>query len=225
MSDLDEYIFEKIKNTTKRFYFGDIPVNQDDDLPDGVNFKAILKTMEKSLPPHYFDGLKAINIVHLDEFDEREVNAVYRDSQFFITNKQDNAEDLLDDLVHESAHHIEERYTDFIYSDNKVKSEFLKKRAELEFELRSEGYWTKEYNFKNYRYNSDFDKFLYNRVGKNMLKRTTSGMFVRPYASVSLREYFATGFEAFYLGNKEKLDQVSPMLYDKINELHNLTRK
>jgi len=48
----------------------------------------------------------------------------------------------------------------------------------------------------------------------------TTGLFIRPYASISLREYFATGFEAYYLGKKNSLEKISPMLYDKINELH-----
>jgi hypothetical protein len=54
-----------------------------------------------------------------------------------------------------------------------------------------------------------------------MLKMVTTGIFIRPYASVSIREYFATGFEAYYLGKQEALEKISPMLYDKITELHN----
>ena len=49
-------------------------------------------------------------------------------------------------------------------------------------------------------------------------------MFIRPYASVSLREYFATGFEAYYLGKRDSLEKISPILYDKINALHNYGR-
>jgi len=225
MNELDEYIFEKVQNTTKKFHVGGVPVHEDDELPEGFNLKSVLKTLEDHLPSYYFDGLKGITIKHLDEFDERNVIAVYRDSQFFISNKQDDSKDLLDDLVHEFAHHLETRKSELIYGDEKIEQEFLKKRSQLEFELRSEGYWTKEYDFDNVEYNEEFDNFLYKRVGRNMLKLATTGMFIRPYAAVSLREYFATGFEAYYLGDKEKLDQTSPLLYDKIDELHNLTRK
>ena len=49
----------------------------------------------------------------------------------------------------------------------------------------------------------------------------TAGMFVRPYSSVSLREYFGTGFEEYFLGSKEKLQKISPELYNKIDELVN----
>ena len=47
----------------------------------------------------------------------------------------------------------------------------------------------------------------------------TAGIFIRPYAAISLREYFATGFEAYYLGKQNELEKISPMLYDKINDL------
>ena len=112
-------------------------------------------------------------------------------------------------------------YPEEIYADQKIKKEFLKKRAELEFELRSEGYWTKEYDFTNLKYDNDLDIFLYKRVGKNLIKMMTAGMFVRPYASISLREYFGTGFEEYFLGNKEKLNKISPELFKKIDELVN----
>ena len=49
----------------------------------------------------------------------------------------------------------------------------------------------------------------------------TAGIFIRPYASVSMREYFATGFEAYMLGQKETLKTISPALYNKIDSLVN----
>ena len=129
----------------------------------------------------------------------------------------------MDDLVHEFAHHMETIFPEKIYADKKLIREFLKKRQELKFELQSEGYWVDEYDFENLKFNSDFDKFLYKRVGRNMLRLITSGMFIRPYAAVSLREYFATGFEAYYTGKEESLERISPVLFDKITELHNHT--
>ena len=70
-------------------------------------------------------------------------------------------------------------------------------------------------------YDPDFDKFLYKRVGGNALRMVTAGIFVRPYSSVSMREYFATGFEAYFLGKKELLKELSPELYKKIDDLVN----
>jgi len=217
-----DYIFEKTKNTTRHFKFGNIPVYENDPVPDNIDIYSIFKAVEKNLPSHYFDGIEAVVIDHLPEFDRRTVNAVYRDKKFFISNKQDNANDLLDDVVHEFAHHLETKYPEFIYEDKKLINEFIKKRNELKFELQSEGYWVNEYNFDSLKFNQSFDDFLYKRVGRNMLKMVTMGIFIRPYGAVSLREYFATGFEAYYLGKKDILNKISPHLYDKIEELHYL---
>lgn len=215
-----EYILEKVDNTPKHFLFGRIKVDEIDPMPKNINLSAVLKSIENNFPPHYFNNLQGVKIIHLQEFDEREVNALYRDNILFITNKQKDTKDLMDDIIHEFAHHMEILFPEKIYSDKKLINEFKRKRKQLEFELKSEGYWTKEYDFSDLKYNEDFDIFLYKRVGRNMLRMVTTGIFIRPYASVSLREYFATGFEAYYLGKQDTLQRISPNLFDKINELH-----
>jgi hypothetical protein len=215
-----DYIEEKVKNTTRYFKFGNIEVEQLEPTPENINLPAIFKTIENNLPPHYFHKLKGIKIGHTQEFDDRGVNAVYRDQSFQITNRQSNAKDIIEDIVHEFAHHMEILFPEMIYGDKALIHEFVKKRNELKFELQSEGYWVKEYDFDQLKYDHAFDQFLYQRVGQNMLRLATAGLFIRPYASVSLREYFATGFEAYYLGKQDTLEKISPMLYDKVNELH-----
>ena len=215
------YIQERIKNTTKQFKFGNCSVEERDEMPSDINLPAIFKTVEKSLPPHYFTNLKGVVIEHLPEFDERGTNAVYRDNTFYITNNQSNADDLINDILHEFAHHLEANFPEIIYGDKKLINEFKKKREQLKFEIMSEGYWVDEYDFQDIKFNQKFDDFLYKRLGKNMLKMVTSGIFIRPYAAVSLREYFATGFEAYYLGQREYLKVNNPALHDKIEEIHN----
>lgn len=213
------YIEEKIKNTTKYFKFGNVAVNQVDD---DIDFSPVFRAVEKVFPASYFKDLKGVEVAHREEFDDRNISALYKDGVLYITSKQDNLADLADDLIHEMAHHIEITHNDEIYGDGEIKKEFLKKRKEIEFELKSEGYWTDEYDFSDISYNKDFDNFLYNRVAGNMLRLVTGGIYVRPYGAVSIREYFATGFEAYYLGNKEKLYKISPVLYNKIDKIHNL---
>ena len=215
-----DYITERVKNTTRHFRFGSVEVKENQPTPGNIDIQAIFKAIETNLPSHYFKDLEGVEIGHLDEFDEREVNAVYRDKKFYITNKQDDAKDLMEDIIHEFAHHMEIVFPKLAYSDKSLIHEFLKKRSQLKFELQSEGYWVKEYDFNNLKYDSNLDKFLYKRVGQNMLRMITSEIFIRPYSSISLREYFATGFEAYYLGKQESLEEISPMLFDKINELH-----
>tara|TARA_B100000214_G_scaffold303465_1_gene234170 strand:+ start:141 stop:809 length:669 start_codon:yes stop_codon:yes gene_type:complete len=220
---MKEYIRNKTKNTTRFFKFGGIDVEEFDKMPDNVNMDAVFKAVENNLPSHYFRDIEKVKIGNFKEFEDRGINALYRDNTLMVTSKQDNTQDLLDDIVHEIAHHVETLYPEVIYSSRSIINEFIKKRHELEFELKSEGYWTKDYDFDNLKYDQKFDSFLYDRVGKNTLKMLTHGSFVRPYASVSLREYFATGFEYYYLGKQDILEKISPMLYDKIDELHNLT--
>lgn len=218
-----EYIEDKVQNTTRHFKFGNTEVIEDDPMPVGFNLEAVLKSIEMTLPSHYFNNLKGIRIGHLEEFDTRDVNAVYRDRTFYISNQQESIADLLDDIIHEFAHHLETLFPEVIYSDQALINEFLKKRNQLKFELQSEGYWVNEYDFNNLKFDQQFDNFLYKRIGRNMLRTATAGIFIRPYAAVSLREYFATGFEAYYLGKEETLDKISPVLYNKITELHNHT--
>jgi len=215
-----DYILEKVKNTPTRFRLGGIEVEEIDPLPEDINLNHILKAIEKNFPSHYFNAVKGIKIEHLEEFDEREVNALYRDGYLYITNQQDDAEDIINDIIHEFAHHVETIYPEKVYGDESIKKEFLKKRKQLKQEIQSEGYWVNEYDFENLKFSNSFDLFLYKRIGKNLLRMLTSGLFIRPYSSVSLREYFATGFEAYYLGDRDLLKKISPFLYLKIDEIH-----
>jgi len=47
------------------------------------------------------------------------------------------------------------------------------------------------------------------------------GIFIRPYAATSLREYFAVGFETYYLKNSAEIRDISPVLFNNIHNLHN----
>lgn len=69
----------------------------------------------------------------------------------------------------------------------------------------------------SYDYNEEFDNFLYEEVGNQKLNYLVGDLFLRAYAAVSLREYFATAFEEFYLGEPKDIKYISPSLYKKIN--------
>ena len=217
-----DYILEKNSTTPKYFTFGNIEVHIEDKISNDLDPKQVLISIEKVLPRSFFNNLKKIYIGDFDHFEERNVNAMYNDNKLYISNKQDNYQDIVDDVVHEIAHHLETQHIEDIYGDGDIKKEFLKKRKQLEFELRSEGLWTDEYDFEDLKFDKKFDDFLYKRVGKNLLRMMTSGIFIRPYASVSLREYFATGVEAYYVGDRDILSKISPRLYEKIKRLNNL---
>jgi len=48
----------------------------------------------------------------------------------------------------------------------------------------------------------------------------TMGLFASPYGATSLKEYFANGFEKFYLGETRLVKATSPVLYNILTKLH-----
>ena len=139
-----------------------------------------------------------------------------------------NYQDLIDDVVHEIAHHVETEFIEEIYGDEKIKKEFLNKRKQLEFELRTEGLWTKEYDFENLKFDKNFDNFLYKRIGPNLLRMVTTGIFIRivseattlSHKSDMVPEEFDTDrFEGgsggrFFLSNLIILNEPEPLLFN-----------
>ena len=89
-----DYILEKVKDTTKHFKFGNVPVLQRDDLPNDMDGQAIFRSIEDLIPSKFFKGLKGVEIGHYEIFDKRDANALYKDGIFYITNQQDDAADL-----------------------------------------------------------------------------------------------------------------------------------
>ena len=145
---------------------------------------------------------------------------MYKDSSIFVSNEIKSNEDLLDDLIHEIAHSVEDQYDSFIYSDNKIEKEFIYKRKKLWMILKDEGMDVSLEDFLETKYNQNFDEQLYLEIGYPTLRMFSRNIFYSPYACTSLREYFANGFEAFFM--KEDiplLKRVSPVLYNRIIDL------
>ena len=155
-----------------------------------------------------------------EEFAERQINAFYKDGALYVSNTQDSNDDLYDDLVHETAHSLESPHGYFLYGDEKIKDEFLRKRKYLYDTLWARGYKAPLAVFMDTEYNQDFDMFLYEKVGYDKLSAIMTGIFINAYAATSLSEYFATGFVDFYINSDHKyLKQISPALYDKLFSL------
>ena len=165
--------------------------------------------------------LSLIDIVYIGEFNFFEdTNAVYKDGSLFISNEQDNEDDLLDDVIHEIAHAIEKKYGQLIYSDGLIEREFLFKRKKLKQILDNQGYIVNKHDFLNIEYNKDFDLFLYREIGYDILDMLTVNLLINPYSATSLREYFATGVEEYYMGKRLYLKKICPYIYRNISNLH-----
>jgi len=191
-----------------------------------VDMESVISKFESKLPAHVRDNVEMIIVGEFDEFEDRGINAFYKDSALYVSNIQTDNEDLLDDLVHETAHSIEEAYGYEIYADEKIKNEFLKKRFYLYEVLWGMGFKVPREVFLDTEYTKEFDMFLLQDVGYDKLSEIGKGIFISPYAATSLREYFATAFTEFYMypDSHGYLQKVSPEVYKKLAALHVLDK-
>ena len=74
----------------------------------------------------------------------------------------------------------------------------------------------------NIEYDKDIDNFLFKTVGYDILNQVAVNIFVSGYAATSVSEYFARGFEEYFIGDKTSLQKISPVLYTKIDKLVHL---
>lgn len=194
-------------------YFKDTIVND-------VDVEAVVAKVESRIPLHLLSEIEMIIIGWFQEFEERSVNAFYDSGTIYVSNVQDSASDLYDDIIHELAHSLEEAYGMQIYSDNKIVQEFLQKRNTLYDILWSQGFKAPKAIFRDTEFNEDFDDFLYKKIGYATLSPLIQGLFISAYAPTSIREYFATMFTEYYLSSEHKyLKKIAPALYEKITML------
>lgn len=211
---------EAIKNShskNKNFSIKGIEVFVVNKVADNINLRSVINKCLKRVPEHLLVNLDVIYIGQFKHLIDRQVQAIYKDSSIFMTNHQVDERDMVDDIVHEIAHSIEEVFQDQIYSDGTIEKEFINKRKMLWSILKQEGFEAELSDFLQPEYNSSFDNYLHTEVGYPTLSMLTSNMFYSPYGATSLREYFANGFEAYFTGDDiYRLKKVSPLLYNKL---------
>ena len=188
-----------------------------------VDVEKVISKLESLIPTQLLSEIEMIIIGHFDEFEERSINAFYKDGAIHVSNIQDNNADLLDDLIHETSHAVEIAYGQEIYADNRIKDEFLRKRTHLYDLLWALDFKAPKSVFLDPEYSEEFDEFLFKKVGYSKLSEIMMGLFVSPYAATSLSEYFATGFTEYYVHPNEHgfLKKTSPQLYNKIQKINN----
>ena len=222
-NNIIDFISESLKRNKKKkveYKFGDGYVFIKDPLPDNIDIQHVLDTVEELIPYSIRYMVESIMIGDFEEFREREINALYKDGSIYITNAQTDNEDMIDDIVHEIAHAVEEENGYDIYAlDNKLISEFRMKRHRLKSFLEDAGISTQGYDFGDVEYSLEFDDYLLHTVGYPVLSALCVGLFPTAYSPTSIREYFATGFEAYFLGDKDYLKKTCPVLYRKIKEI------
>ena len=214
-----EKSIEESKKLRTHYKMKNIDIYIKDMLPNNINPDVVFTYISKRIPAHLLSRIDIIYVGQFDIFKEKDVNAVYDDGAIYISNEQADINDMIDDIIHEIAHSVEEKYYDDIYGDQSIKKEFLGKRQRLYMELLTNDY--KPYNkIRNtYIYDEEIDMYFYKTVGYEKMWYLVGGLFLSPYAATSLREYFAIGFEYYYLKDRSQLKKECPFLYNKLSEL------
>ena len=223
----DDNVKNIIKTLSEKSYkqngqytlFGNTYIYVRDPLPENVDIEEVVQFLYSKMPQHLFSEVDAVYVGNFEELQDRQIQAMYRDGAIYCTNLQSNEEDMIDDLVHEIAHSLEQPYGMELYSDGMMELEFIGKRRRLKDLLEANGFEVEHINFSNPEYDEQFDMYLYQEIGYPILESITFGLFTNPYAATSLREYYASGFEQFILSDRELLKTISPVLFIKIQEI------
>jgi hypothetical protein len=209
------WIKESIKRGNKmrdHFNLGGVDVFIKDQLPEHIDVSFVFEYISSRIPFYFMEGVDIIYIGRFPEMKERDVNAFFENGAIYVTNKQDDEMDLIDDIIHEIAHAVENNYQEYIYSPGALQREFVAKRERLEI-LLSQDYNVPSDFIVNFDYDKDIDNFLYKDVGYDNLSQIAVNIFPSPYAVTSVREYWAKGFEEMFIGDKNQLRSLCPVLY------------
>ena len=219
----------KILSEKKRFYFNrGIEFVLDKPLKKDIDIEKVMGLLRSNLPVSSYVG---INNVYFGEFDilkKRSLTALHHKDNIYISSEVMSSEkEILDDLVHEFAHRFEENNSEKIYEDGKIINEYLGKMNRLH-DLITQDYdldyfGITYFDFINTEFDEKFDKFLYEKIGYEEMENMAPTLFIRPYAATSVREYFATGFEDYYLEGGLQLKKISPILHSRIELLEKNT--
>jgi len=199
------------------YYIYSIPVFVvEAELEPDVDIPAFCTEVEQILPASI---LKNVEVVYIGQFKHLgDRNAAYSNGGIYINSAEPTNFDMVENFVHEVAHSLEIDHGAAIYA-SEVMDEFRGKRERLRYLLEAEGYKINPALYSYMEYTEKFDNFLANEVGYPLLLTLTMGLFASPYGATSLQEYFANGFEKYFLDNPRRVRDISPVLYTKIEEI------
>ena len=212
---------KKVMKERREFnLFGTINVFIKDPLSREINMTDVIMDIEDTIPQHLFYEIDTIVVGQFKELNDRGIRAAYMDGGIYVTNEQPSDEQLFEDIVHEVAHSVEKMFDYDLYADGDLESEYLGKRKRFVDLMVADG--VKIPNRLRYEteYSKVFDEFLFYELGYDKAVSYTLGLFITPYASVSVSEYFATGFEMFFVqADHKQIKETCPILFKKLGEI------
>jgi len=187
--------------------------------PENIDLEFVFDYVAARVPKRLLDSVDVIYVGNFPEFEERDINAFYDSGAIFVICEQDDDKDMIDDIIHEIAHSVEDVYGHMIYDDPLLNNEFLGKRKRLYADLEAHDYNPPVDLQVQAEYSQKIDDYLYKDVTYDAMWHFVGGLFPSPYAATSLREYFARGFEEYTFGNTKELKETCPTLYKKLRML------
>ena len=203
------------------FNLSGVSVYIKDRLPDDIDPEFVFNYISARVPFHLVRNIDVIYVGQFPEMKKRDLNAYYEDGAIYVTNQQEEDIDMIDDIIHELAHSVERNNEEIVYGNGSLQREFKAKRRNL-YNVMSEMFDVPEGFLRDIEYNKEIDMFLYKTVGYEILNQLVTNIFVSGYAATSVSEYFARGFEEYFIGDKDSLKQLSPVLYGIIDKLVHL---
>ena len=209
------WISESAKRSRKmkdHFTLNGISVIIKDRLPDDFDPEVVFNYISARIPFYLTQNIEIIYVGQFPEMQERDINAFYENDAIYVTNDQEEEMDMIEDLIHEISHAIEEYNQEFIYGNGALQREFVAKRKRLSGLLSQKFTVPADFNI-NFEYDRAIDEFLYSVVGYDVLNQICVGLFPSAYATTSINEYWAKGFEELFIGDRDRLKNMCPVLY------------
>jgi len=183
-----------------------------DALPQEVNLEFVLNYIAARVPFYLTQNIEIIYVGKFPEMEEREINAFYENDAIYVTNEQEEEMDMIEDIIHEISHAVEQNNQEFIYESGQLQREFLAKRRALSNLLSQKFKVPADFDI-DVEYDRSIDDFLFRDVGYDALNQICVGIFPSAYACTSISEYWAKGFEELFIGETNDLKQMCPVLY------------
>jgi len=223
---MKEYLKNTFNKNRKHYFIHHVPVFIINSFPDSIDTNYVMKSVEEAVSPMFMAALEGVYVGEFPELKDREVQAFNKDDAIYLSSFSEqpdvSPELIIRDIIHEISHAVEKEFYFDIYDDNSIRNEYESKKTRLADLLRAEGFEFPQKLFFSDDYVDELDNFLYKKIGYDKLSILSAGLFLSPYSITSIREYFGNGFEEYIKGDISYLKQISPALYNKVQELHDI---
>tara|TARA_Y100000114_G_scaffold70920_1_gene64887 strand:- start:1472 stop:2155 length:684 start_codon:yes stop_codon:yes gene_type:complete len=221
---MNDYIKKSHKNNLQErkeyTVFGSVNLFIKDPLPRDIDVSSIIMDLEDTIPRKFFHEIDIVLVGQIPELIDRGLRGAYLDGGIYITNEQPSDEQMFEDIVHEIAHAVEKTYEFELYGDGNIEREYTSKKITFLNLMHANGISVPNRIKYENEYSKAFDEFLYYTLGYEKVEKFSNGLFISPYAPVSISEYFATAFEAYFVNTQQEyVKKISPYLYEKIREI------